>query len=203
MRRAEPDDGEERLAGLPRALDDGDRLADDDLGAFALEDFRRAAVARERRIQLEEVVVRQPLVESHRAGVGRRGRLHRADVPLAEMPAVVAGLGEQVGDGDLLRPQRPTRREGAHAVRVASGQEAAAGRRATRMRGVEALEPQAGGGHLVEHRRLEMRMAVVAGLLPAVVVAHQEDDVGALRMGGKGKEKRGEERDFHRRRWSL
>jgi len=44
------------------------------------------------------------------------------------------------------------------------------------MGGIEAIEPQSGGGDLVEHGRLDMRMAVVAGFLPAVVVAHQQDD---------------------------
>ena len=52
------------------------------------------------------------------------------------------------------------------------------------MRGVEAIEPQARRGDLIEHRRLHVRVAVVAGLLPAVVVAHQQDDVRP-RLGGE------------------
>ena len=50
--------------------------------------------------------------------------------------------------------------------------------------GVEAIEPQARRGDLVEHGRLDVRMAVVAGLFPAVIVAHHQDDVGKrLRLG--------------------
>ena len=50
------------------------------------------------------------------------------------------------------------------------------------MSSVEAVEPQTGGGDLVEDGRFDVGMAVVAGLFPAVVVAHEEDDV---RWGGK------------------
>ena len=165
------------LSVFAGAIDEADGFVDDDLGAFALDDFGRAAVAGERRIQLEEVVVRDPLVKSHRAGIDGRCGLDRADMPLAEVTAAIAGLSQDVRDRDLLRPERPAGGEGAIAVRMASGEEAAARRRATRMRGVEAIEPQAGGGDLIEHRRLDVRMAVVAGLLPAVIVAHEQDDV--------------------------
>ena len=49
--------------------------------------------------------------------------------------------------------------------------------RTVRMRGVEILEAKSGGGDLIEHRRLHVRVPVVAGLLPAVIVAHEQDDV--------------------------
>jgi hypothetical protein len=60
---------------------------------------------RERGIQLEEIVVRQPLVKAERARAGRRRSFDRADVPLAEMPALVAGLAQQLRDRDLLGAQ--------------------------------------------------------------------------------------------------
>lgn len=34
------------------------------------------------------------------------------------------------------------------------------------------------GGHFVEDGGLDIGMAVVAGFFPAVVIAHEEDDVG-------------------------
>ena len=74
--------------------------------------FGRAAVARERRIQLEEVVVRNPFVKSHRAGVGGRTGFDRADMPFAKVAAAVAGLTEKVRDRDFLRAEAtsPARR---------------------------------------------------------------------------------------------
>ena len=52
------------------------------------------------------------------------------------------------------------------------------------MGGVKAIQPQPRRGDLVQHRRFHMRMAVVAGFLPAVIVAHEEDDVRS-RLGGE------------------
>ena len=65
----------------------------------------------------------------------------------------------------------------AHAVRMAAGHHAGPRRRATRMRGVEAVEAQARGGHGVEVGRLDLLQAVVADVAPALVIRHAEDDV--------------------------
>ena len=46
---------------------------------------------------------------------------------------------------------------------------------------VETLEPQTRRRHLVEHRRLDVGMPVVAGFFPSVVVAHEQDNI---RKGG-------------------
>ena len=48
---------------------------------------------------------------------------------------------------------------------------------------VETIEAQARRRHLVEDRGLDIGMPVVARLLPAVVVAHHEDQVGAWFTG--------------------
>src|SRR4029434_4448727 len=100
------------------------------------------------------------------------------------MTALVARLAHDVRDGDLFRAERPSRRERAVAVRVSSREEAAARRRAARVCGVKAFHPKTCRGHLVEHGRFDVGMAVVAGLLPAVVVAHQKNDI---RRRGDGK----------------
>ena len=57
---------------------------------------------------------------------------------------------------------------------------------------VEPVQPQARGGHGVEDRGLQVRVAVVARLLPAVVVAHEEDDVRAV-GGPRRREPRGQQ----------
>jgi len=60
------------------------------------------------------------------------------------------------------------------------------------MGGIEAVEAEAGGGHFVKGGGLEVGMAIVGGFIPAVIVTHAEDDVGAVgdgrRRGGRGEE---------------
>src|SRR5438093_8236588 len=98
-------------------------------------------------------------------------------MPFAKVTALVACLPQDVRNGDFLRAERPARRERAVAVGMPSRGKAAACRRATRVRSVKAVHPQTGRGYFVEHGRFDMRSAVVAGLLPAVIVAHEEHNV--------------------------
>ena len=42
------------------------------------------------------------------------------------------------------------------------------------------VEAQAGGGHFVENGCVQMRVSVVGGFVPTVVVTHQKDDVGSI-----------------------
>src|SRR5438874_1501323 len=104
-------------------------------------------------------------------------------MPLAEVPAMVAGRPQNLRDGDLFRPQRPAGGKGAIAIWMASSHEAAAGRGAARMPGVEAVESQSGGGDFIELGCAHMRMSIVAGLFPAVIVTHEEHDVRQLGCG--------------------
>ena len=60
-----------------------------------------------------------------------------------------------------------------------AGQDARPRRRADRAGGIKAIKPKAVGGHVIEVRRLEDRMLVVAGLAPSLVISHYEDDVGS------------------------
>jgi hypothetical protein len=133
-------------------------------------------------------------MKTHRARIRRRARFDRADVPLAEMRALIARFAQQMRHGDFLRAKRPARREGAHAVRMPSREETRPRRRAARMRRVEILQPQPLRRHLIECGRLHMRMPVVARLLPAMVIAHHENDVGSgEELRAKGEEKESEE----------
>ncbi len=69
---------------------------------------------------------------------------------------------------------------------MAAGENGGAGGGAVGGGRVEAVEAQTGSGHLVEDGCFEIRMSVIAGLAPALVVGHDEDDVGALRGKRKG-----------------
>jgi hypothetical protein len=178
VRRTEPDHGEEGFALYFGPVEEADRFVNKDGRALAREDFGRSAVAGEGGIQLEEVVVGKAFVETHRERAHRRLLLHRADVPLPEMPAAITGLRRKMSDRDLFGTKGPARREGAHARGMTAGEETRPRRRTTRMGRVKPIEPQSRRCHLVEDRGFDVGMSVVAGLLPAMVVAHHEDEVG-------------------------
>ena len=55
---------------------------------------------------------------------------------------------------------------------------------------VKPIEPQAGGRHLIQHRRPQMRVAVITRLVPAVIVPHAQDDVRPLLGGRRGVRRR-------------
>lgn len=46
------------------------------------------------------------------------------------------------------------------------------------MSGVKAIESKTARCHLIEHGSFQIRMTVVAGFLPSMIVAHEQDDVG-------------------------
>ena len=56
------------------------------------------------------------------------------------------------------------------------------------MRRVKPLQPQPLRRHFIEHRRIHMRMSVVARLLPAMIIPHHEDDI-RLRPSGEQRAK--------------
>ena len=176
---AEPYHRKERFVALGRLADPVQRQVGRDVRAFAVGLDHLPVVAEERAV-LVKIRTRKPVVEPAVARAGRAVGAHRADVPLAKMRRRVAGFFERLGDGDLLRPQRVAPREAAEAVRVAPGHHAAACRRTDGRRRVEPIEPQAGSRHLIHHRRLEDRMSVVAGVTPALIVGHAENEVRPL-----------------------
>ena len=187
---AEPYHRKERFVALGRLADPVQRQVGRDVRAFAVGLDHLPVVAEERAV-LVKIRTRKPVVEPAVARAGRAVGAHRADVPLAKMRRRVAGFFERLGDGDLLRPQRVAPREAAEAVRVAPGHHAPACRRTNRCRRVEAIESQTGSRHLIHHRRLEHRMPVVAGVTPALVVGHAENEVRPLgqRLGQRNRRK--------------
>ena len=128
--------------------------------------------------------VNQALLE---ALVHRAHRVGVAQVPLAEDAGGVAGVPELLGDGDLLRlHHRPADVgvDGAGAVVVAARHQRGARRRADRA-DVEALDLSALRRQGVEVRRPEDRVAGEAEVAVALVVGHDEHDVGWLGSFGR------------------
>ena len=62
-----------------------------------------------------------------------------------------------------------------------------AGWRTYRRSGIKPVEAQAAGRHGIEIRRLEDRVIVIAGQPPALVVGHDQDDVGVAAIGSQGR----------------
>ena len=132
------------------------------------------------RIHLKEVIVRHPLIETHSAGVSRRRSLYGSEVPLAEMTGGVSGFLHDVGDANLFRSDGKARSKGSVSVGMTSGYDTAARRRADRGSGVEPIHTKTGCGHLVEYGCVQIRMTVIGRLVPAVVIAHEEDNIRAF-----------------------
>lgn len=85
----------------------------------------------------------------------------------------------------------------AAAVIGATGEDGSAGGRADGSAGVEAVEAQAVRGHGIEVRSFEDGVTVVTGFSPALVIGHDEDDIGALRGRGQREDcSKNESEDF-------
>ena len=154
---------------------------------------------REVRVHIEEVVVREVFLKPHCPRIGRRIGLHWTEMPLAEVAAGVTRAGQDLRDGDFLRPDRPARVERSAPIRMTAGHHARPGWRAERRAGIEAVETESFGGHFVQDRRLHDRMPVVAGFMPSVVVTHQKHDVGHGARIFPGRGSRGAWRCIHGR----
>jgi len=91
------------------------------------------------------------------------------------------------------------RRENAHAERKTAGEATGPRRRTKRSAGVKAVEAHAVFGHRIEMRCANIRVAVEPDIAPALVVAHQQNDVRCtFGVGGDGEqEERNEEAKFY------
>ena len=107
--------------------------------------------------------------------------LHRAprDVQLADQRGLVAEAREMLGQQHLVGGQGVV--DAVHAVPGGqpSGQHAGAARRADRHVHVAALEHHAAGGQAVQCGRGDGRAAVAAQGIPALLIAHQQQNVRA------------------------
>lgn len=123
-----------------------------------------------------ESVLRRRRIVAARPGVLE---LDPADVPFPEVTGFVVLRLEHFRDGDFaLSHARGVSGEDAIAEGVASGEAGAARRGTERRGGVEAVELDAIGGHSIEVRRFEIGVAIEADIAPALIIAHDHDDVG-------------------------
>ena len=200
MRATEPNDGEERrlLGGI--LLDEADGFRDDGIRAVARH-FHWRAIAAEGPVGVEPVGNGKPFVETEMAGmqwiVGGKcpalSWLAAAEVPFAKMCGGIADFFDGLREGHLLFSQGHSGPESSAAVWIPAGHDTGAGRRATWMRRVEAIETQPGGGHRVEVGCWNFFQAVVADVAPTLIIRHAENDVrSGCRFGGK---EAGDERD--------
>ena len=171
VRRAEPDHRQERLRGFGMLANEFDSCVHRHHRAFAL-GLDGDTFPAEDRVVVEEVRSREPFVEAAGARVDRAAFADRAQMPFSEMPRDIARLLKGFGYSDLLRAKRVAPFEASEAVRVTPGHDAAASRRTDRRRGVEVIEAQRVGGHRVEVRGLQNRVAVIGHITPALVVGH-------------------------------
>lgn len=190
VRTAIPKDGEERLLGGGLFFDEFEGLSDDDFGGIAGE-FFGDSIAAEIGVAVDEVGGREVFVEAEGGGVARvrcedgsSGAFVAVEVPLAEVTGGVAGFLKGLGDGFFLEAEGIAVGEDASTVIGTAGEDGGTGRRADGVAGVESVEAEAVGGHGVEVGGFEEGMIAIAGLTPAHVIGHDEDDVGAGGFGG-------------------
>ena len=119
--------------------------------------------------------------------IGAR-RIVVAQVPFAKDAGAIAGRRKHFGQGHFVGGHRRAaqkRVDRAGAIVVPTGHQAGPGGTANR-RDVEARQLDALPRQLVEVRRLNVRIAVKAEVAPALVVGHDQQDVGpGISVGGQ------------------
>ena len=101
-----------------------------------------------------------------------------AEVPLAHVAAHVL-LGHHLREDGHVRRQRQLVHDRTGRMRVQTGHDRGAGRRADGLGNVGVLEDVAGGGEGVEIRGLGPAASVAPHGIPALLVAHDEDKVAS------------------------
>lgn len=110
----------------------------------------------------------------------------RAKMPLSKMPRRVALLLKQFGQADFFGLEVSTvGKINAVSKWVSPRQAATASWAADRRGRIPPVKLQAGTGHAIEVRGFQKWMAVEADILPALVVGHAENDVGAIGFLGR------------------
>ena len=138
--------------------------------------FRIAPVGKGLRRPLEVVVavVAPLLADESRGGVGGAG------VQLADQPAVVAGVGQQPADRQLVGGDGLTVLAHARRARVAPGQEAGAAGSAQRVLHEAAVEAHAAGRQGVQVRGADERVPGAAQRVAPLLVGADPEDVRAI-----------------------
>jgi len=209
VRSAVPDDGKHRLAPFAMLLEERDGFAYDDLRRIAAKRFELPSAAHQR-IHIKEVRHREPFVEPEHPGIPRivaenrhTGPSMPVEVPFAEVAGHVARLPQGLGDGLLLKSQRVAVAEHTAAIVGAPGEHRCPRRRTDRPADVEPIEAKPVGRHGVEVRRSQRRVIAIAGLAPAHVVGHDEDDVRTPLLGRRALTSNGEQQHHQKRKGNF
>ena len=186
MRGVVGDVAEQRL--LAARTQKANRLVGQHVGDVAL---RRNRLSAANQLGVE-IVVDVPVVETEELVeplAGRRVGELFAVVPFAEARGAIAAGAQRFGQGDLVPPHRLLAvRHAPHAApqRVAARQQSRSRGRAKRI-DVEPLELHAGLGQGVDVGRLQVGIAVQAEIAVALIVRHDQQDVGFSRgLAGSG-----------------
>ena len=100
-------------------------------------------------------------------------------MPFPEEACLIALLLQHFGDRDFTDTHAAgVRREDAKTKWIASRQTAAARRRTQRRSRIEAIKPHTTGSHLVQIRRFQNLVSIKANIPPALIVTHNQNDVG-------------------------
>jgi len=157
-----------------------------DDGALAFE-LLVGAIEREVGITVEEIEASEPVVEALGAGAGGAFFLNGTDVPFSEVRGEVSGFFESFGDGDFLGTKVMTVVGDIGADGMSAGEDGGAGGGANGSGRVEAVEDDRVLGHVVEVGSLDEGMPGVAAVAVALVIGHDENDMGRLRGESQGR----------------
>ena len=130
------------------------------------------------------------IIEALGVGHPLDDRLAVGHIPLSNAGGLVTRLPDQFREGNLLRGHAPALAP----ARVAPGQQGGAGRPADRL-GVKGSEQRALPGQLVEPRGPVGLASVATEVGIALVIGENDHDIGLLRLGGDGSEKKEDQGD--------
>ncbi|OPZ07740.1 MAG: hypothetical protein BWZ10_02774 [candidate division BRC1 bacterium ADurb.BinA364] len=189
----EPDEQAERPSGVRTALQPLNGFVHDNGRRIALDLAAFHSVADEgRRIQMAGdgiVLGRQPIVEAVVVGLRLIAGQAAVGSPLADETGVVARIAQHGADGALFALQMHRRIVGdvgidAEPERIATCQNARSRRRARSGRRIEIGKSNPFGRHAVDIRRRYAVAAVASQIAIALVVGHEDHDVGLARLLG-------------------
>ena len=106
-------------------------------------------------------------------------------MPFAEVGGEVAAFLEGFRDGGLVRAEVAAMLGDIGADGGATGEDGGAGGRADGGGGVEVIEDDGVFRHVIEVRSFDKGMAGVAHVSVALIICHDEDDVGAFVFFGQ------------------
>ena len=174
MRRAKPNHGEERSIFL--GADKLERFGHGDFGGISFK-ILKLTVAAHDRMQVEKVGDRNPRIKSEDTRMQRillKDRCSRTtkavEVPFTKVASGVTRIPHRLRDGLFLSAQRITVSLHARAIVTSACQQGGPGGRAIRGTRVESIKPNTRRRHLIQMRRLQQRMTVIASLAPALVI---------------------------------